>query len=485
VNGRELRCKVFVEGGNLGCTQLGRVEFALAGGRINTDAIDNSAGVDTSDHEVNIKILLGLPIAEGELTEKQRNALLAEMTDDVAALVLRDNRFQTQSLSVNGRIATQLLDAHQRFIEFLEKTGRLNRALEFLPDDEEIGERRAKGAGLTSPERAVLLAYSKIWLYDELLASPLPDDPWVATALSRYFPKALRERYSAYMPRHALKRDIIATHVTNSMVNRVGCTFVHRLLETAGAKPDEIVRAYLLTREIFGFVDLWTAIEALESSVDDAVQSEMLLDTGRLLERGTTWFLRSRRLTEDMAATIAHFEPQVRGLASRLPQLLDPVEQSGADAVVAAYAAEGVPTELATRVVDFTTLYAALDIIEVADAAKRPVETVADLYFELSTRLGVPWLREKIAALPGDAYWDTLAKGAMQDDLSSLQRTITAEVLADGADVATSGKLITAWEGRNRRSIDRTAELLEELRAASAVDTAMLSVALRELRNLA
>ena len=485
VNGRELRCKVFVEGGNLGCTQLGRVEFALAGGRINTDAIDNSAGVDTSDHEVNIKILLGLPIAEGELTEKQRNALLAEMTDDVAALVLRDNKFQTQSLSVNGRIAPQLLDAHQRFIEFLEKTGRLNRALEFLPDDEEIAERRAKGLGLTSPERAVLLAYSKIWLYDELLASPLPDDPWVATALSRYFPKALGERYGEYMPRHALKRDIIATHVTNSMMNRVGCTFVHRLLETAGAKPDEIVRAYLLTREVFGFVDLWTAIEALESSVNDAVQSEMLLDTGRLLDRGTTWFLRSRRLTEDMAVTIAHFGPQVRGLTSRLPQLLDPVEQSGADAIVAAYAAEGVPTELATRVVDFATLYAALDIIEVADAAKRPVETVADLYFELSTRLGVPWLRGKIAALPGDAYWHTLAKSAMQDDLSSLQRTITAEVLADGADVATSSKLITAWEGRNRRSIDRAAELLEELRAASAVDTAMLSVALRELRNLA
>ncbi|TMH60726.1 MAG: NAD-glutamate dehydrogenase [Betaproteobacteria bacterium] len=485
VNGRELRCKVFVEGGNLGCSQLGRVEFALAGGRINTDAIDNSAGVDTSDHEVNIKILLGLPIADGELTEKQRNALLAEMTDDVAALVLRDNRFQTQSLSVNGRIAPQLLDAHQRFIEFLEKTGRLNRPLEFLPDDDEIAERRARGGGLTSPERAVLLAYSKIWLYDELLASPLPDDPWVATALSRYFPRAVRERYAAYMARHALKRDIIATYITNSMVNRVGCVFVHRLLETAGAKPDEIVRAYLLTREVFGFVDLWMAIEALDNRVDDAVQSAMLLDTGRLIERGTTWFLRSRRLTEDMAVTITHFVSQVGSLASRLPRLLDSAERARADAAAAAYVAKGVPTELATRVVAFGTLYAALDIVEVAGAAKRPVETVADLYFDLSTRLGVPWLREKIAELPGDAHWETLAKGAMQDDLSSLQRTITAEVLADGADGATSSKLVTAWEGRNRRSIDRAAELLEELRAASTVDTAMLSVALRELRNLA
>ncbi|HEX8013521.1 MAG TPA: NAD-glutamate dehydrogenase [Casimicrobiaceae bacterium] len=485
VNGRELRCKVFVEGGNLGCTQLGRVEFALAGGRINTDAIDNSAGVDTSDHEVNIKILLALTIAEGELTEKQRNALLAEMTDEVAALVLRDNTFQTQSLSVNGRIAPQLLDAHQRFIQFLEKTGRLNRALEFLPGEEEIAERRAKGLGLTSPERAVLLAYGKIWLYDELLASPLPDDPWVATAFARYFPKALRERYAAYMPRHPLKREIIATYVTNSMVNRVGSTFVHRLLETAGAKPDEIVRAYLLTREVFGFVDLWTAIESLGARVDDAVASAMLLDTGRLIERGATWFLRSRRLGEDMAATIAHFGAQVRGLASRLPQLLDAGERARADAAVAGYVSKGVPVELARRVVAFDALYAALDIVEVAGAAKRSVETVGELYFALSTRLSVPWLREKIATLPGDAHWQTLAKGAMQDDLSSLQRTIAAEVLADGGDAASSGKLIAAWEGRNRRSIDRAAQLIGELRAAATVDTAMLSVALRELRNVA
>jgi glutamate dehydrogenase len=191
VNGNDLRCKVFVEGGNLGCTQLGRVEYAMAGGRINTDAIDNSAGVDTSDHEVNIKILLGMAIAEGELTEKQRNALLAEMTDDVAALVLRDNVFQTQVQSVTGRIAPMLLDAQARFMQYLEKGGKLNRAIEFLPTDEEIAERRAKGQGLTSPERAVLLAYGKIWLYDELLASSLPDDPWIATALIRYFPGAL------------------------------------------------------------------------------------------------------------------------------------------------------------------------------------------------------------------------------------------------------------------------------------------------------
>ena len=321
--GRELRCKVLAEGGNLGCTQLGRVEFAQAGGRIYTDAIDNSAGVDTSDHEVNIKILLGLAVADGELTEKQRNALLAEMTDDVAALVLRDNYFQTQVLSVTGRIAPELLDAQQRFVQYLEKEGRLHRAIEYLPSDGEFARRRTSGQGLAAPEHAILLAYAKMWLFDELVASSLPDDPWVASVIARYFPRALAERYAAYMDRHPLKREIIATHVTNSMLNRVGSTFVHRLMETTGAGPHEVVRAYLLSREVFGFVALWKAIEALDNKVDDALQAAMLIDMSRELERGTTWFLRSRRLGEDMAATIAHFAPRVEALAAGLPALLD------------------------------------------------------------------------------------------------------------------------------------------------------------------
>ena len=484
VNGRELRCKVFGEGGNLGCTQLGRIEFALAGGRINTDAIDNSAGVDTSDHEVNIKILLGLPITEGEMTEKQRNALLPEMTDDVAALVLRDNIFQTQVLSVTGRIAPQLLDAQTRFMQYLEKAGRLNRAIEFLPNDDDIAERRAKGLGLTSPEHAVVLAYSKIWLYDELLASPLPDDPWIATALQRYFPQALQDRFAAYMPRHPLKREIIATHVTNSMLNRVGSTFVHRLGETTGARPHEIVRAYLLSREIFGMVPLWTAVEELDNQIPDALQSRILIDTSAYLERGTTWFLRSRRLTEDMATTIEHFRPAVEALAAQLPQLTGEADRARVDAVVAPMVEKGVPQALAQRVAIFDTLFATLDIAEVAGSASRPVDLVASIYFQLAGRLGLPWLREKIAALPGDQHWQMLAKGAMQDDLSSLQRAITGSVLAGGKTGESPEALIAAWQTTNSRTLERAAQLLGELRAVAAPDAAMLSVTLRELRGL-
>jgi len=485
VNGRELRCKVFAEGGNLGCTQLGRIEFASHGGRIYTDAIDNSAGVDTSDHEVNIKILLGLPISEGELTEKQRNSLLAEMTDDVASLVLRDNVFQTQVLSVTGRIAPQLLDAQARFMQSLEKRGRLNRAIEFLPSDETIAERRANGRGLTAPEHAVLLAYSKIWLYDELLASALPDDPWVATALLRYFPGALEATYANYMARHPLRREIIATHVTNSMINRVGSTFVPRLSETTGARPHEVVRAYLLSREVFGLVPLWMAIEALDNKVDDAVQSTMLIDTSAQLERGTTWFLRSRRLSDDMEATIRNFAPGVAELSEQLPKLLDAGERARVDAAVAAYVVKGVPADLAVRVVTFDTLYAALDIAEVAASAKRPVEPVATVYFDIANKLGLPWLREKIAALPGDQHWQMLARGAMQDDLSGLQRALAGTVVASSnGHGGMPAKQVAAWQDANRRALERAEVLLAELRAAPAPDAAMLSVALRELRNL-
>ncbi|MGZ8155617.1 MAG: NAD-glutamate dehydrogenase, partial [Burkholderiales bacterium] len=434
VNGADLRCKVVAEGGNLGFTQRGRVEYALKGGRVNTDAIDNSAGVATSDHEVNIKILLGLAIAEGELTDKQRLKLLADMEADVAKLVLRDNYFQTQALSVGARVAPQLLDAQARLMVFLEKAGRLNRALEFLPSDEEIANRRAAKLGLTHPERAVLLAYSKIWLYDQLLDSHLPDDPWVATALERYFPVPLRERFAAYMPKHPLRREIIATHVVNSMVNRVGSTFVHNLMETTGAKPAEIVRAYLFQREVLGYVALWQAIEALDGKVADSVQSEMLIEAGRLTVRATTWFLRSKRLAEDMAATIADFAGGVQALALNVAALLDDAMKSRLEARAAHYAGQGVPREIADRVASFDVLFAALDIVELTRVHGKPIETVARVYFDLAALLGLPWLRERIGELAAEGHWQSLAKNALRDDLASLQRALTSEVLtqADG-----------------------------------------------------
>ena len=478
VNGAELRCKVVCEGGNLGLTQLGRIEAALNGVKLYTDAIDNSAGVDTSDHEVNIKILLSLPIVDGELTEKQRNTQLVSMTDDVAALVLRDNYFQGQSLSVGGRMGTRLLDQQQRFVRFLEKQGRLNRAIEFLPSEDEIADRRSKGIPLTSPERAVLLAYSKMYLFDALLASDLPEDPWVATALARYFPTALKEKFASYIERHPLKREIVATHVLNSMVNRVGATFVHRLMETTGATPPQIVRAYLLTREIFGVVPVWQAIEALDNVVPDELQSKMLIELGRRTVRATTWFLRSRRLAGPMVGTIERFGPA----AAVLLQFIAAAPVSAPWRLPIAQheqtlTANGVPPPLALAIAASDTSFAALDIAEVAESSHQPLTAVADAYFSIGGLLGLARLRAQVSLLPSDGYWQGMAKSSLGDDLAALQRELTADALQAGGQ--------SAWEVAQRPAVERAQRMLTELADTKSADLAMLSVALRELRHLA
>jgi len=487
VNGRQLRCKVVAEGGNLGCTQLGRIEYALhgcggIGGRIYTDAIDNSAGVDTSDHEVNIKILLGLVIAEGELTEKQRNKLLAEMTDEVAALVLRDNYYQTQALGLSRRLARPLLEQQARFMRFLEKAGRLNRALEFLPDDATLAERREQGIGLTTPEGAVLLAYSKIWLFDELLASDLPADPWVATALMRYFPTLLRSRYAAYMDRHPLKREIVATHVLNSMVNRVGATFVHRLSENTGAPPAQVVRAYLLARESFAHSATRLQIEALDSQVPDEVQGEMQIEVALLAERATTWFLRSRRLTDPMAETIGRLRPAAERLLAFIAA--EPNTPRRRRQQYERWTGAGVPEALAARVASAEAQFAALDVSEIAEQSQRSLDEVAAAYFALGDALGLDRLRGQIMHLPTDGYWQARARSALGDDLADLQREFAAQAvrLHAGGD---AGAAVAAWEHANAHALARARRLIEELSQVRNMDLASASVALRELRNLA
>jgi glutamate dehydrogenase len=478
INGEDLRCKVIGEGGNLGFTQRGRIEAALAGVRLYTDAIDNSAGVDTSDHEVNIKILLSLPVAEGRLTLEQRNALLAEMTDDVARLVLQDNYFQTQALSVGHHTARKLLEQQQRMIRFLEKEGRLNRAIEFLPDDETIADRRASGLALTGPERAVLLAYSKMWLADELLASDLPEDPWIADALVHYFPRRLQDEFAADIARHPLRREIIATVVLNEMVNRVGPSFPHQMTSSTGATPAQVVRAYLLTREVFALDPTWAAIEALDNAVADDVQAELLMELGRRTVRATTWFLRSRRLGEPMARTIEQFGAAARGLVQFLKA--GPVTgscQSPIDEMRTRFQQQRVPEPLAFDVAAAATSLAALDLAEVAEAASQPFDAVASTYFAIGDVLGLARLRAQVATLPSDSYWQALAKAASSDDLAELQRQLTADALRAGG--------MEPWQRAQAVALDRARRMLGELADAKTTDLAMLSVALRELRNLA
>ncbi len=476
INGNELRCKVVCEGGNLGFTQPGRIEAAFSGVRIYTDAIDNSAGVDTSDHEVNIKILLGLAIADGRLTLEQRNELLPTMTDEVAALVLRDNYFQTQALSIGRLLAPQLLDEQGRFIRFLERLGRLDRAIEFLPGEDELAQRKARGLGLAAPEQAVVLAYCKMWLSDELVASDLPEDAWIATALQRYFPAALRNNFGDDIAKHPLRREIIATHVLNSMVNRVGPTFVHRLSELTGSTAAQVVKAYLLAREVFASVELWQGIEALDDKVANQVQSEMLIEWRQLIGRATAWFLRSRHLDEPAGEGARRLAPAVSSLRLRLEPEAAGLPQ------VAAWIKAGVPAPLAGQVGAADRLFNALDIAEVAEAAHCELEAASEVHFAIGERLGLEKLRQQIELLPAESHWASLAKVALADDLADLQRSITLDAVR--GDAGPAQDRLAAWEASQRTALARARRLIGELADASSPELAMLSVALRELRKL-
>lgn len=484
VNGAELRCKVLAEGGNLGCTQLGRIEYAQQGGRIYTDAIDNSAGVDCSDHEVNIKILLGLVVAEGEMTGKQRNKLLAEMTDEVGELVLSDNYYQTQALSVANRRAAALLEPEARLIRHLERAGRLKRAIEFLPSDDAIEERKAAKQGLTSPERAVLLAYSKMWLYDTLLASDLPDDPFVAHVLAEYFPKPLRERYGDVMQRHPLKREIIATYLANTLTNRVGATFVHQLAEETDAAPADIVRACIIARAVFGLEEIWLGIDALDNQVPDALQAQMLTETGHLIERASLWFLRHRIERTAIDSAVARFRAAADQVGPQLATLLAPADAAVQGAQRDELVQAGVPAELARRVAGADSIAAVLDIAEVTAATARKLELVASLYFALDLHLNHGWIRDRVSALPADTHWQMLARAALLDDLAALKRALTTSVIRLSPQLDTSEALIAAWQAHNQLPLERYRRFLSEQQAANTVDLAMLSVAMREMRMI-
>lgn len=484
VNGADLRCRVVGEGGNLGMTQLGRIEFALKGGKINTDAIDNSGGVDCSDHEVNIKILLNSVVAEGELTEKQRNKLLAEMTDEVAALVLRDNYAQTQILSLTHAGGVSLVDEQADFIRKLGYAGKLNRKIEFLPNDEEIGERKIAQMGLVIPELAVLLAYSKIELFDDVLASDVPEDPYISTALARYFPEPLRVRFAQQISQHPLKREIISTHVVNSMVNRVGPTFVSRLQTEMGAASADIVRAYMATREVFGLVQIWRAIEALDNQVDDTVQKAMILDTSRLVQRGTMWFLRRREWLADLQATLAHFSPGVQRLSEGMPDLVTASYREQLERVSVHYVGQGVPADLAFRIASLDELYSALDLVEVAVETSRAEAVVAKLYFELGGELDLYWLGGQISALPAESRWQSLARSALRVDLSSQARALAADALKQFVELQDADEIVAAWRVRHQQQTDRYRHLLGDVKASASTDMPMVSVLLRELRSI-
>ena len=477
VNGADLRCKIVAEGGNLGVTQLGRVEYALGGGLIHTDAIDNSAGVDCSDHEVNIKILLGAVMAEGEMTLKQRNQLLEEMTEEVAELVLDDNRAQTLALVIARRQSLPMVNVHARYLDQLEAEGWLDRSLEFLPTDKQIAERQSSGAGLQTSELGVLIAYTKNANIVEIMRTDLPDDRALEGDLINYFPTPLRERFRNQILTHRLSREIAATALINQMVNLSGISYDHRMTEDTGASVGDISRAWVVTRAIVDFPSWWDEINDLTGiPIED--QLELLLDCRRTAERCSLWYLRHRRPPIDIAAETERFKEKVQTLSLELPDIVqgpmhDELWQLASDREFS-----GVPAELARRSAYWRLVHTTFDVIELAERAGVSANAAATAYWEVFERLELMWLWEGIGSLPRSDRWQTQARGALRDDLLIALTELTENVMETGGSV-------DAWLAANERTTQRAVSLLTEIRRAEAFDVTNLSVALRQLRNLA
>ncbi|MFJ4923900.1 NAD-glutamate dehydrogenase [Streptomyces sp. NPDC088725] len=489
VNGEDVRAKVVGEGGNLGLTQLGRIEFARrgaggGGGRVNTDAIDNSAGVDTSDHEVNIKILLNGLVTEGDMTVKQRNKLLAAMTDEVGTLVLRNNYAQNTALSTAVVQAPSLLHAHQRFMRRLVRDGHLDRALEFLPTDRQVRELLSAGKGLSQPELAVLLAYTKITVADELIQTGLPDDPYLRGLLHAYFPAALREKYAEQIDGHALRREIITTVLVNDTVNAGGSTFLHRLREETGASIEEIVRAQTAARAIFGLSEVWDAVEALDNEVPADVQTRIRLHSRRLVERGTRWLLGNRPQPLEIADTIEFFGAGVEQVWAQLPTMLLGAELEWYQSNLKQLTEAGVPEELAVRVAGFTSAFPTLDIVAIAERTDQDALSVAEVYYDLGERLRITQLMDRIIELPRADRWQSMARASIREDLYSAHAALTADVLAVGGDGSTPEERFKAWEQKNAAILGRSRSTLEEIQGSDSFDLANLSVAMRTMRTL-
>ncbi len=484
VNGRELRCKILGEGGNLGITQRGRIEYAHTGGRLNTDFIDNSGGVDCSDREVNIKILLREAVDTGGLRMPARNRLLERMTDEVAELVLRTNYQQTQAISVLAARALERSNENASLLRWLERRGLLDRDLEFLPDDEEIADRRARGRGLTRPELAVMLSYAKIELYDALCASDITADPYLSEELSRYFPQPLRKRFAQHVPGHRLARQIVAMLITSSMINRMGPTFPMRAQEETGADAASVARAYTIARDVIGMRELWDGIEGLDARLLAPVQLDMLFESARQLRNTVYWFLRHHAGELDVTAQVQTMRTGVSGLMHRLPELMPAVSARRLERATQEYVQHSVPEALARRMASLPYSLATLDIVEVARQGGRDPADAARAYFELGRALKLDWLKQEIEKLAVEGRWQALGRGTLRGSVHDLQRQVLQRCLGersrDDAEAA-----VSAWLKAHRPVVVKTLHTLTEMQASKRVDFATLSVALEELRRLA
>ncbi|MBL6957545.1 MAG: NAD-glutamate dehydrogenase [Rhodospirillales bacterium] len=484
VNAPDLRCRVVGEGANLGVTQRARIEFALGGGRINTDSIDNSAGVDCSDHEVNIKILLDQVAATGKLARKQRNKMLADMTNEVSDLVLRDNYLQTQAMTLIQSSAAAAIDNQIRLIRMLERTGRLNREVEFLPDDETLEERITTGKFLTRPEIAILMSYAKIWLYDELLQSTLPDDAYLTVELNTYFPTLIQQKLRPAIGKHRLKREIIATRATNELINRAGGTFVTQLMEKTGMLPSDIARAFDITRLVYGLDELWDGIEALDNKIPASLQTAMLQEINRLIERATVWLLRNGAHPMDIGKHVKEFSGGIATLIRDLDKALPEHYADDLKQRAQPYIAQGVPEALAVRIAGLVNMVSGCDIVRLAASRKLDVKAAARLFFSIGTRFHLGRLRASCENLEAESHWQKLAVAALIEELYGHQLALTSQVLDYAGTKANAEKAIGIWAEKNRVAVERAETLLNELWSGEIDDFSMIAVASRQIRAL-
>jgi len=452
--------------------------------RVNTDAIDNSAGVDTSDHEVNIKILLTGLMRDGDLTLKQRNTVLASMTDEVAQQVLRDN-YEQNVLLGNARAQEHaMLPVHKRLIHWLEERGDLDRELEFLPSDGEIDRRQDAGLGLKSPEFSVLVAYAKLALKEDLLPTGLPDDPWFQATLTDYFPEPIREHYQQELASHPLRREIVTNAVVNSMVNRGGITFAFRASEETGATPEQVARAYVVCREVFNLRDYVTAVEDLDNVVSTATQTALYLEFRRLLDRAVRWFLQNRPATLDVAAEVERFRGVVEHLGPQVPQLLQGNERKRLERRARELEHVGSPSAMATDAAGLLDRFSLLDVVEIAADTGREAAEVAPLYFALSERFSIDAMLGQVTMLPRDDRWDALARAALRDDLYAVLEALTKSVLEATEPGATPRERIDAWSESNAEQLARARVALSGIQRLEHPGISALSVALRTLRGV-
>ncbi len=484
VNGNELQCKVVGEGGNLGFTQRARIEYARIGGRINTDAIDNSGGVDCSDHEVNIKIALRNALNNGKLNLQSRNKLLEEMTDEVAKLVLRDNELQTHAITIMENQRSKIIEDNIQLMENLEKSGKLDRNLEFLPSNETLHSRALAKQGLTRPELAVLLAYSKIAVFEELVNSHLPDDSYFATDLVLYFPQRMRQDYLEEIKCHKLRREIIATFVANSIVNRTGTTFFHKIREETGMKGCDVARAYTIVRDSFNLREIWDDIEKLGTSVTLETSIKLYSEIDRLIERATTWFLRNCKHPLQTAILVDTFKPAVAEVAKNLDKFLNSEARDSRDKTYNDLIKNNVPESIASRLADFDALASALDIKLASDNTGIPINMVGQVYFELGSRFRLSWLRTNARKLFADSYWDNLSLKTTINTFYDQQMKLTEDVLNKGCDKNSCELTMDKWLNDKKKQINRYTNFIKELQNHEKITMPMLTVAMERVNHI-